>query len=436
MSVFVNQKLQERKLMSDFQGGFFKTEELPNQVIQRTSGCGACKLYRDCRSPRMEPHGEGRKGILIIGEAPGSREDEQGIQMIGEAGQLLRRKLRGRGIDLDRDCVKINAISCHPGTEKGGTKTPSGFEVECCRPRVWKTITELQPKVIILLGTSALHSFLGHRWHKDLGGIEKWRGWTIPDRDVNAWVCPMFHPQYLLWNDKNQAVETVFGQDLSQALRHADKPFPRLAQESSCIEIVEDERQLHDFLNNVYEWRIPFAFDYETSSLKPHSKHNDIITCSMAINENRCVAFNMPSIGSDCRELLIKIMEDPQIKKMAHGMKFEDNWTNVKLPSIVNGWMWCSMLAAHVLDNRSGITGLKFQSYVRFGLMDYSSHVESFLKSSDADQKKYGGNASNNILECPRKDLLMYNGIDSLVEYRLAKLQMSELGDPNEALLT
>lgn len=376
----------------------------------------------------MEPHGEGRKGILIIGEAPGSREDEQGVQMIGEAGQLLRRKLRGRGIDLDRDCVKINAISCHPGTEKGGTKSPSSFEVECCRPRVWKTIEDMKPQVIILLGTSALQSFLGHRWHKDLGGIEKWRGWAIPDRDTGAWVCPTFHPQYLLWNEKNPAIETIFNQDLSQALRCANKRIPGLMQESGCIEIIENEAALHNFLNNVYEFRIPFAFDYEATGLKPHHPDHELVTCSMAENENNCKAFDMPVPGSRCRELLQKIMADPYIPKMAHGMKFEDNWTNVKLPSPVNGWKWCSMLAAHILDNRSGITGLKFQAYVRFGLLDYSSHIEPFLRSSEEDKKKFGGNAFNRIYEAPRRDLLLYNGIDSLVEYRLAKLQMGEMG--------
>lgn len=411
----------------DWEGGFFSTEEVTSsQPLQRLSGCGACKLYRDCNSPRMEAHGEGRKGILIIAEAPGSKEDKEGVQMIGEAGQYLRRRLRARGIDLDRDCIKINAISCHPGTEKGGTKTPTPFEIECCRPRVWKVIEEVKPHIIILLGTSAVQSFLQHRWKKDLGGIDKWRGWTIPDRDVQAWVCPMVHPSYVLWNEKNPAVETAFNNDLSRALRLLDKPFPQFMSETSCVEIIEDRRQLESILNNIEAFKIPFAFDYEATGLKPHAEGHRIVTMSIAMGENQAIAFDMPG-GGRLRQLLRDIMADGRILKMAHGIKFEDNWTNIRLPSPVNGWHWCSMLAAHVLDNRSGITGLKFQTYIRFGLLDYSSHISPYLESSEEEKKKYGGNGFNRIFECPRKDLLIYNGIDSLVEFRLAIKQMEEL---------
>ena len=60
-----------------------------------------------------------------------------------------------------------------------------------------KIIEKYKPKVIILLGGSSLLSMIGYRWKKDLGGITKWRGWTIPDRDFKAWICPTFHPSYV-----------------------------------------------------------------------------------------------------------------------------------------------------------------------------------------------------------------------------------------------
>ena len=69
---------------------------------------------------------------------------------------------------------------------------------------------------------------------------------------------------------------------------------------------------------------------------------------------------------------------------------------------------------------------MKFQAYVRFGTPDYDSEVEPYLKSPDS-------NTPNRVMELVRDEtlfrkLLLYNGIDSLVTYRLAMLQMKELG--------
>jgi hypothetical protein len=83
------------------------------------------------------------------------------------------------------------------------------------------------------------------------------------------------------------------------------------------------------------------------------------------------------------------------------------------------------MLAAHIIDNRFGVTGLKFQSYVRFGVLGYDDDVAPYLKAKDS-------NSVNRIMELAEtkegmRKLLLYNGIDSLMEYRLAVLQKLSL---------
>ena len=105
-------------------------------------------------------------------------------------------------------------------------------------------------------------------------------------------------------------------------------------------------------------------------------------------------------------------------------MKFEESWSRNRLKVSVDRWVWDSMLAAHLLDNRPGVTGLKFQTYVNFGVVDYSSEIDPFLTSTD--QK--GANATNRILELisssgGREKLLKYCGLDSVYEYRLAMIQ-------------
>jgi hypothetical protein len=85
------------------------------------------------------------------------------------------------------------------------------------------------------------------------------------------------------------------------------------------------------------------------------------------------------------------------------------------------------MLAAHMLDNRSGITGLKFQTYANFGIADYSSSVTPYLR-----KKEEGGNGMNSIFELleiegGKEKLLKYCALDSHYQYRLSMMQMKKL---------
>lgn len=411
-------------------GFFSSSDSQTSEPIRRMSGCGACKLHKNCLSPRMEPTGKGEKGILIIAEAPGKTEDERNTQLVGEAGQLLRRKLRRFGIDLDRDCRKTNAVCCRPE----GNRTPTAFEVECCRPRVWREIETFQPKLILLLGGAAVQSFLAHRWKKDLGGIFKWRGWQIPDRDTRAWVAPMFHPSYIGRLKDNPAIDLTFTDDLETALSLLDQPFPRYEKEEHGVELLESDARVYEKLQMIYEWHDFLAIDIETTGLKPQAAGHEILTCSITVEPERAYAFNFPT-DRKTQAMFRRILQEDRIRKTGHNIKYEDNWFNVILGTPVESWFWDSMLAAHILDNRgadensdnkeSGVKGLKFQTYVNFGLMDYSSHLDQYMKS---DTKQFGGNGFNRNREASRRELLLYNGVDTIVQYRLALKQMKLLG--------
>jgi len=104
-------------------------------------------------------------------------------------------------------------------------------------------------------------------------------------------------------------------------------------------------------------------------------------------------------------------------------MKFEERWSKQKLGTGVAGWYWDTMLAAHILDNRSDICSIKFQAYIHLGIPDYDSKlIEShFLRSVDGT-----ANGFNRIRELGVNDLLRYNGMDSILEYRIAMKQMAQ----------
>ncbi|NIS13859.1 MAG: hypothetical protein GWN12_18870 [Thermoplasmata archaeon] len=78
------------------------------------------------------------------------------------------------------------------------------------------------------------------------------------------------------------------------------------------------------------------------------------------------------------------------------------------------------MQAAHILDNRRGITSIKFQAFVLLGIGEYNARVEQYLESETA-------NSLNRIAEIDTRDLLLYNGLDSLLEYKVAEIQKERM---------
>jgi uracil-DNA glycosylase family 4 len=107
--------------------------------------------------------------------------------------------------------------------------------------------------------------------------------------------------------------------------------------------------------------------------------------------------------------------------------KYELAWTKVKLKCDVKNWCFDTMLAAHLLDNRPGISGLKFQAFVQFGVEDYSIELDSWLHSGGKD-----GNEINRIFELIETQkgigmLLKYCALDAIYEYRLSQVQMKQL---------
>ena len=392
--------------------GFFSNKETESKTRPdgKVVSCASCGLYRDCKSPRMEAYGNFKKRIMTIGEAPGKVEDTKGKPWQGKTGQLLQRTLKGLGIDLFEDCISLNAVNCRPEDNR----TPTNYEIDCCRVRVLKLIDEYKPEVILLLGGSAVYSVIGHRWKRDLGGITKWRGWCIPDQDLKAWICPTFHPSYVERGERE--VMTIWKQDLREALDCEEFPESKPTK----VDQISDLSPLDDITSGVV------AIDYETTGLKPHAKGHRIIAAAVADTDDHAWSFLMPKTKRE-REPLLRLLANPNVKKIAHNIKFEDAWSNARLKQSIGGWGWDSMLAAHLLDNRPGVTSLKFQAYVLLGISDYEQEVSSYLHS-----KTKGGNELNNIHKLLESrngitDLLLYVGLDTIYTRRVTAIQLNKM---------
>ena len=126
--------------------------------------------------------------IMMIGEAPGAKENEQEVPFVGRSGKLLKQLLINSGIKFE-DVYICNVIKCRPLNNR----KPNKREIELSLPWLFQQIKLVDPKIILLIGSTALQAIL-----KKKDGIKSLRGtWHNWNKRL---VMPVFHPAYLLRN--------------------------------------------------------------------------------------------------------------------------------------------------------------------------------------------------------------------------------------------
>ena len=128
--------------------------------------------------------------IMIIGEGPGANEDALGKPFVGRAGKLLDKMLEA--IQLDRTKVYIsNVVNYRPPENR----RPTQEEIERYLPYLKNHIEIINPKILLLLGSTALNTLIGNEVV-----ISKARGKWIQKEigKVKPWVIASFHPAFLM----------------------------------------------------------------------------------------------------------------------------------------------------------------------------------------------------------------------------------------------
>lgn len=397
--------------------GFFELEY--EEGNKKEYGCTACGLYEQATSPKMKPSGEGKLKALIIGEFPDRFEDEQGQHLIGTAGQLLREELKRNDLDLDRDFWTTNALIC----KTSANASPTEKQLQCCRENLLQTIRDLKPEFIIPLGTIALKALLFKRFSNF--NIARFRKLCIPDQEYNAWILPIFHPSYILRNDRDVNLKSVYEKDIRYMVSCLDKAPPEFADFEKQVECITDYNEIVNKLESIIDDKPMIAFDYETSNIQPFYSIAKIWTVSYA-TEKETVSFPLdyPNLFdhaqlSQLKELWKLVLIDPKIKKIAHNYKFEDLWSRAIFGiDRVEGFHWDTMVAAHIINNRSAFCSLKFQSYINFGISGYENEVKPYISSK--------GEETNTLYKMPIDRLLLYNGLDSVLTYKLFNKQLKQ----------
>ena len=131
--------------------------------------------------------------LMIIGEAPGAKEEEIGEPFVGRSGKLLDKLLQKAGIDINQDVYFCNVVKCRPPKNRRPTK----IEIQENLPWLYQQIKLVNPSVIVLVGATALEAIL-----KIKSPISILRGEWI-DWEGKL-VMPVFHPSYLLRNPSKE----------------------------------------------------------------------------------------------------------------------------------------------------------------------------------------------------------------------------------------
>ena len=165
-----------------------KSEKL-KQLKLKIEKIKNCELKKNA-SQIVFAGGNSSAKIMIVGEGPGAQEDQQGLPFVGRAGQLLDKMLSA--INLDRKKVYItNVVNYRPPSNR----KPTPEEIQRYLPFLNAHIEIIQPKILVLMGSTALNAILG-----DIGVISKVRGkWFEKNyNSLTVWTIASFHPAFLM----------------------------------------------------------------------------------------------------------------------------------------------------------------------------------------------------------------------------------------------
>ncbi len=168
-------------------------EDLCSEIIN----CKACDLFYS-RNRSVCGRGNLHATIMIIGEAPGAKEDIEGVPFIGRSGKMLDKTLSSYGLYRE-DIYITNSVKCRPPIGK----TPKSEHISACGPFLYREINMINPGIIVPMGNSALSALsvtLGFK----TGKVTEMNGRVIACK--GRLIIPQFHPAAILRNPKRMEV--------------------------------------------------------------------------------------------------------------------------------------------------------------------------------------------------------------------------------------
>lgn len=175
-------------------------------LAHTVSQCTLCALHQT-RTQTVFGVGNKNADLMIIGEAPGFHEDQQGEPFVGRAGQLLTAMIKSMGLARE-DVYIANILKCRPPNNRD----PQPEEVALCTQYLDQQIALVKPRLLLAVGRIASHYLL-----KTKSSLESLRNKLHAYGDTHTPLIVTYHPAYLLRSpkDKQKAYK-----DLQFAMSH------------------------------------------------------------------------------------------------------------------------------------------------------------------------------------------------------------------------
>src|SRR4249919_1937187 len=217
----------------------------------RNENCTLCPLHENAQSVCLLGDGPVPSRVLLLGEAPGAREDDIARPFSGAAGKYLDRILSEVG--LPRESVYItNSVRCRPQDNE----TPSKSQINACSVYMRAELEIVRPDFVLLLGNVAIQAIL------NTSGVMKLRG-TSRKLASGATAFITVHPAAVL---RNPALEGSFRSDLMTFARLVRGEERRPETETK---LVQSSKGLAKLCQLLAEVSTPIVFDVETGSSDP-----------------------------------------------------------------------------------------------------------------------------------------------------------------------
>lgn len=388
---------------------------------RRQHSCTTCGLFKDCHTPKFAAQGQGKKRILVIGDLITKNWDVSGGEQPGAQLIYLKKAFKEQGIDLERDCWYTPAIKCQVSETKLKDK-----HISACNVKLIDEIRALNPAIIVPTSPVAWQVLLHQRMvgRAQSASFFDYSGEFIPDQDLRAWVAPIFYPKMVMdavRTDGNNRFNPIFGQQIRSLLTLVNADVP-VFNVDPMIRVITRLDDAIDAIMGAWDWP-EFAFDYETTSIKPHHPRNEIVMVSLS---NGKISYAFPWFDDEVFISAIKRLFENKARKIAHNSAFERSWTRVKAGIHIKGSMDDPMLMLHVKNNWKP-ANLKFGTYANFGILGYDGDTDQYMKADPDDTRKYKSHATNRMKKAPLRKALRYNAEDSLYTYWLRDKLRAEL---------
>lgn len=379
--------------------------DLPHIVPEyANANCSACRL--NCNS-RLQIAGKGKRRILVLFDTQDAIQQTTKTYFCGARYTYVRNILYKYGITTD-DFWVTSTIQCY-------TDSPEEASAVHCKPNLIRAIKQLKPLLIIGFGELTAKSLLSYII-EDGVYLDRVHGLLHVNRELGCNVMCTYTPHPSSYKG-NSIEDFLIQRDIHIAVKSLSVPARTWKEESACVRILSEKQAREELLIRINDKteRVS-ALDYETNALKPYNKNSKIVSCAVSENTDDSFAFELTD---GIAPLLREYWQTEHITKIAHNSAFERTWTIVKLGVVPAKLTIDTMLLAHAMDNRDKWLSIKFLAPMLTGCPIWNNHIESYLHPTKQDEQLYGEYAINRISSIPVRQLLMYNGIDSLVELRV-----------------